>query len=222
MAKTKRERIERAQRRAAEAGLIPELAPIKPQRRRGRPRKRESETPGEDIRSLETRARHAGITLPKDGVAREKVLRDLRAAWHGCLAGRMMARAADHDRERADLWDAIQYIRRTQAAYDRAIGAPNRHAQVLRLMAPPSELHADAASPPIDLRSDAERAEQARRAMKILQSWLRLAEAAAGPAMTLVVDDQPGCTPAVLMRTLRIVSDGIRGKGVDTTHLPMR
>lgn len=222
MAKTKRERIERARRRAADTAPLPALAPIKPQRRRGRPRKRESETPGEDIRSLETRARHASITLPHDDAAREKALRDLRAAWHGCLAGRMMARAADHDRERADLWDAIQYIRRTQDAYDRAIGAPNRHAQVMRLMAPPSELHADAASPPIDLRSDVERADQARRTMKILQSWLRLAGAAAGPAMTLVVDDQPGCTPAMLMHTLRIVSDGIRGKMVDATHLPVQ
>lgn len=222
MAKTKRERIERAKRRAAEVGLVPTLAPIKPQRRRGRPRKREAETHGEDVRSLEVRARHAGVSLPKDTEAREKVLRDLRAAWHGCLAGRTMARAADHDRERADLWDAIQHIRRTQAAYDRSIGAPNRHAQVLRLMAPLDGMQADATTPPIDLRSDVERAEQARRAMKVLQSWLRLAGAAAGPAMAMVVDDQRGCTSAMLMRTLRIVSDGIRGKRVDTTHLPVK
>lgn len=215
MAKTKRERIERAKRRAADVGLVPALAPVKRRQKQGSARMREiaaAPPSGEDVRSLEVRARHTGVSLPKDTEAREKALRDLRAAWHGCLAGRTMSRAADHDRERADLWDAIQYIRRTQAAYDRSIGAPNRHAQVLRLMAPPGELHADAASPPADPRSDVERAEQARRAMKVLQSWLRLAGAAAGPAMAMVVDDQRGCTSAMLMRTLRIVSDGIKGK----------
>lgn len=172
----------------------------------GRDRWQTNQREPADAAALEARARHQ-----RKEVTRE-TLRDMRAPWWGCEAGKAMASAVDED-ERPDLWDAIQHIRRVVAAYDAALGAPRRHAKCLRLLVPPDALAADSASPAADTRTDAERLRHAVSAWMALHVWLCWVDKpAAGVCMATVVDDAPCRDPAGLVRALRCVSDGIRGR----------
>jgi hypothetical protein len=88
----------------------------------------------------------------------------------GCGVGRLILAEPEH--HRADLWNAAQHARQTQAAYDRAIGAPSRHAQVARILAPVAAFEADASSPAPDFRTTEERVRQATAAqMRVVKDW---------------------------------------------------
>ncbi|MDO5644019.1 MAG: hypothetical protein Q4G26_16715, partial [Paracoccus sp. (in: a-proteobacteria)] len=178
------------------------------------------------VKALEARARHSGITLADPMIAatraerkaaaeaRAAQIRDMRAPWYGCNAGRAMAAQVSADFERADLWSAICHIRATQIAYDRAIGAPNRHAQCLRLLAPVDALHADATSPPLDMRTDDERKRQAVTAWRIVERWMMASGVAAGECRRVVIDDQRCRDPRKVVRALYCVVDGIKGRKI--------
>lgn len=178
----------------------------------------------DDMSALEVRAKHRGVDLvtvdpeapgkERAEAARERSaqLRDLRAPWHGCNAGKAMADVTpEQDRQR--LWGAICHIRKVWTNFDRAIGAPRRHAVCLRLMAPTEPLEADAATPPLDLRTDVEKDRDARRAMRRLQGWLREAGVAAGMCVGVVVDDEKCRSPERLVSVLRIIARGLDGQG---------
>ena len=138
-------------------------------------------------------------------------LREVRAPWWGCNAGIAMARAVDAS-ERADLFDAIQHIRRTYAAYGASIGAPSRYAKCLALLLPVDEMTADAASPAPDLRTEEERARAAQRAWMELQGWLGHVDAAARSAtITAAVNDEACPDAAGMVLALRCVLEGMRG-----------
>ena len=124
-----------------------------------------------------------------------------------------MARAVTANDERWQLWDAIQHIRRVQHAHDVAIGAPRRHALVLRLLAPVDEMHADAASPAPDTRTPEERVRQASAALQAVNGWLGWTDTAAMAACKrAVIDDERPRDVVGLISALRCVSDGIRGE----------
>ena len=195
----------RAKARAELAG-VPKLAPVPPREKNGRPQ-----------RSLE--ARDASVAPIKARCIREgrgvtaENLRDMRAPWWGCNAGRVIATEALSERERSDLWVAIQHMRRVQAAHDRAIGAPSRHPACLRLMTPPDRLEATAESPPLDMRTDAEKAREATAALMRVETWLGYTDVrAASVAKRVVIDDQHCADRAGLIRALRCVRDGIAGR----------
>lgn len=88
----------------------------------------------------------------------------------GCSVGRMLL--AEPDTHRADLWNAAQHARKTQLAYDRAIGAPSRHAQCLRILLPLAAMEADASSPAPDFRTEEDRNRQAVSAQMRLEGWI--------------------------------------------------
>ena len=94
----------------------------------------------------------AGNDGPKDEGASGDPL------W-GCSVGRLIL--SEPEQRRPDLWNATQHARATQLAYDRAIGAPNRHATCLRILAPSEAMHADASSPAPDYRTDDDKYRQA-------------------------------------------------------------
>jgi len=142
-------------------------------------------------------------------------LREMRAPWWGCNAGQTIAALADDEDDRRNLWDAICHMRRAWVAYDRAIGAPGRHAKCLALLVPLSGMEADASTPPKDERSDEDRQRQAVSAMMQIEGWLGWTDkGAAGECKRVVLDDATVTDATGLVLALRCISDGIRGERV--------
>ncbi|RHZ96474.1 hypothetical protein D1114_07125 [Cereibacter sphaeroides] len=191
--------------KAAKAGDPFALAPVERREPNGRAR-REAEDRDPSIETLKTRCLHMGqMPTPEN-------LRDARAPWNGCNAGRAMASVVRDASERAALWDAICAMRRIVTAYDRAIGAPSRHAVCLRLLAPTDAMEADAASPPVDERTDIEKQDDATRDLMRLERWLGYTTGpAAAEAKRVVWDDNPCRAPHALAAALLCVADGMSG-----------
>ena len=165
----------------------------------------------EDARKTALQARcrvFASADSPKD----ESAFSDPR--W-GCSVGRLILTEPEH--RRADLWNATQHARATQLAYDRAIGAPNRHAQCLRILAPVDAMQADAASPAPDDRSVEERVRDATRAQMQVEGWIGHTDSRAVSAFRqAVINDPDGPVrdwPGVLA-CLQCIVEGLRGEPV--------
>lgn len=142
----------------------------------------------------------------------DETLRDMRAPWHGCSAGVAIAKWSDHDHEREKLWQAVCHMRKTVAAYDRAIGAPSRHAQCMRLLLPLEAMQADAASPPLDDRTPEEKQRQAVSAWMQMHGWLTYTDGrAASEALRVVIDDGEVKDTRGLMSALFCVYEGLQG-----------
>lgn len=205
----------RRAKKAAQSAGLPDLAPIPKAKKRGRARM-------DQIRGLaETQAPPPVLlararrrkALPTDAEDLRKALRDARAPWNGCPAGMAMAAHVTGDRERHTLWDAIQHMRAVWAAYDRALSAPDRHAQSLRLLLPIEAMQADASSPAADPRTEVERYRAAIDNREILSGWLRHVEPrAAMVCISTVIDDTPCRDPAAMVRALHCVADGMAGR----------
>lgn len=163
------------------------------------------------IPALKTRCRQMGKEPTAENV------RDMRAPWNGCHAGRALSQTTiplDAD-DRAGLWDAICHMRRTQAAFDFAIGAPKRHAACLRLLLPVEAMEADATTPPIDERSLEERQRDATRALMQIEGWLGYVDGAtAAIAKRAVIDDEEVRCPEAVVRALSCVREGMLGQNV--------
>ena len=200
----------RMKRMARDAGL-PELAPVPKRAQQLRGDKGRFARPDEDasIPAIAARCRQAGIEMT------EAVTRDMRAQWMGCQAGRAMAGEVRDEATRATLWDAIQHMRRVQVAYDRAVGAPNRHAQSLRLLLPIEALATDADAPAPDLRDDAEKSRHAVTAWTRMHGWLSYADGrSASITLRTVLDDQPCRDALAMVRALHCVADGMAGRKI--------
>lgn len=172
--------------------------------------------PAEDARetALQARLRHLGR---KDSPDNRKAMSD--PLW-GCGVGIRLASSDMAPETRADLWQAVQHIRRTWAAYNRAIGAPPRHAQCLRILAPVDNQTSEDAR--TDTRTEAERDRQAVSAYMTLQGWLDYVDRPARSAtIASVVDDIRVTNWPGILRALECVSEGIKGKRItvriDTT-----
>lgn len=233
---------EKRRRALADAGLpdLPQIAPIQKRKARGRERMTELQEMAiekdADVPALEARCRQLGIPVitvpekPKDPdedtkearkarhaarLARTAQLRDMRAVWLGCEAGRAMVSVVKDEGTRKALWDAIQHIRRTVIAYDRALGAPNRHATCLRIMLPTETMQADASTPPIDVRTDEEKYRQAISGWMAMHGYLGHVEGrAASITLRTVVEDQTCRDADAMVRALHCVADGIAGRKV--------
>lgn len=210
-ARTKGQKLaEKRRRQLAVAGKTGALdLPPMPKRekngrisRQGKPRSQD-----ESVLALETRCRHMGRGTT------EADMREAKAQWNGCNAGRAMAAQVRGERDRAELWDAIQHMRRVYLAYDRAMGAPRRYAQSLRLLLPLEAMEADASSPTLDVRTDEERQRQAVNERASLKSWLSNVEPrAAMICLSAVIDDNPCLDAAAMVRALHCVADGMAGR----------
>lgn len=113
-----------AKRRAKKRTISLHGSESVPMRATGRDRRHTNQQEDASMVTLKTRCRQIGQAPTDDGI------REARAPWYGCNAGRAMA-AAVSAADRADLWDAICHMRETVARYDAAIGAPRRHAVCL-------------------------------------------------------------------------------------------
>lgn len=168
--------------------------------RRGKPRTL-------DIETLKSRCIRMGKSVTPANI------REMRAPWWGCAAGRTIGQAVMADNERQDLWAAIVHMRRVITAHDAAYKKPRRHAVCLRLLAPVDEMSATAETPPADLRSDEDRQRQADAALMKIDTWLGYADKPAmGEAKRVVWNDAICVDPEGLIVALRCVSDGLKGK----------
>ena len=146
-----------------------------------------------DVEPLKARAIRNSLADPSDA----------RLPWFGCPAGQAMAGVVKKHADRLSLWDAIQHIRHTVATYDRAMGAPSRHAKVARILSPVSAMEADAASPAQDMRSDEERQDQAEDAIARLYESLRgVDDDTAADCLRVVAEDAHCRSPELLVTSL--------------------
>lgn len=182
-----------------------DLAPVPRKRKAGRARMAEIRaTPQEDasLPAIAARCRRAGKEMNDD------TMRDMRAPWNGCEAGMAMAREVKTEAERVALWGAIQHVRMTYTRYARTEGLPIRSAQCLRILVPTDAMHADAASPAIDLRSVEERHAAAERSWRQVELLLsRRGRATEGIAKRCILDDTPCENATAMVLALRNVSD---------------
>lgn len=156
--------------------------------------------------ALTARLRHSGTADTPEA-------RKAASAPHmGCAVGRMIEGTDD----RQDLWAAVSHIRKAAVAYDRACGAPARHAQCLRILTNGEAF--DAASAPVDDRPQEDRDRSAVSAWMAVIGWLAYADAPARQACILAVVDEPDRATvrnsAGVLRALRCVSEGIKGQPV--------
>lgn len=205
-ARTKARKL--ADKRRRQFGELPEVAPIPKRKSRGDRRMSEiRHEADESIPAYQARLRQMGKT------STEANMREAKAQWQGCEAGKAMSAHISAEQERATLWDAIQHMRKVYLAYDRAMGAPNRHAQCLRIMLPLEAMEADASSPPLDDRTDEEKQRQADAAKQALRVWLANVEPrAAMVCLSTVIDDMRCADPAAMVRALHCVADGMAGR----------
>lgn len=191
-----------------------DLAPVPRPKSRGRKRMAEIKVEKDaDTPALQARCRQSGIKPDEAG------LRQAKAPWLGCNAGRAMASVVSNEADRQSLWSAIQHMRKVQIAYGRAIGAPSRNAQCLRIMAPTEAMQADASSTPVDMRTEDERHRQAVSAWMQMQGWLGHADKVAASICKRVVIDDERCPDATAMvAALRCVEGGIAGRKILGRH----
>lgn len=129
----------------------------------------------------------------------------------GCIVGRAILADNIGLDERADLWNAVCHIRRTWVAYGRAIGAPNRYAQCLRILLPAEQFEVSS-STPYDDRPQEDRDRAAVSAYMRAQGWLMRGSAAdLSACIGAVVDDQDGHDWQSVKRALSHVADGMAG-----------
>lgn len=150
-----------------------------------------------------TRLTTAGVTKPE-----LHVMSDMA----GCEVGVSLLADTMEPEDRAELWRAVCHIRRTWVAYGRAIGAPNRYAQCLRILLPAEQFTVTSASPAFDDRPQEERDRAAVSAYMRTQGWLMQGSARDLQAcIGAVVDDQPGHDWQAIKRALSLVSGGLSG-----------
>lgn len=206
----KRRRKRAAREFAAQNAGLPGLAPVAKRPTQHRVGGKFAR-PEEDARieALTARVRQAGQTMGKAAMA------EAAKPWMGCEAGKAMAAHVPVAGDRETLWQAIQFMRRTFAAYSRAVGAPNRHAQCLRIMLPAEEFTADPEAASHDDRSDEEKQASAVKARATLTGWLEGVEVRARMvAISVVVDEMPCRDADALVRALWCVADGCAGRQV--------
>jgi hypothetical protein len=196
--------------------------------RKRRRKKRKITLPGGETQPMKTRAGQGRRTDMLDETqtvieARTRRLASLgkaapimaRSDMAGCEVGISLLLdniAADH---RADLWGAVKHMRRVWVAYDRALGAPNRHPTCLRILTPVDPMTASASDPAPDDRPEEERYRSAISAWMAVQGWLGYTDARARSAcIAAVVDDASVSDWAGVKLALACIADGIAGRKV--------
>lgn len=188
--------------------MLPGVAPVPRKQPNGRTR-RTVQDRDTTMEALKARCRQMGMATTDEN------LREARAPWYGCNAGRVIGQRVTNEAERAELWDAICVMRKITASYDAALGAPRRHATCLRLLAPVEEMSADASTPAKDDRTDEEKQRHAVSRWAMMQGWLGYTDAKArSEALRVVLDDAAVSDPLGLLMALRCVSEGLTGKRI--------
>jgi hypothetical protein len=203
-ARSKRQRIARKRERRA---VDPMGLAATPRREKDGRTHRTTAERDAATEALQARCRQAGKAPTPDA------MRDARLPWWGCQAGVVIGNADITHDQRLTLWDAAQHMRRVWASYYRAIGIADRYPKCMGIIVPPDRTETDAASPPLDTRTDEERERAAVSAMMRVEGFLgRISAIASSECKRVVLDDQPCHDAPGLLAGLRVVSEGISGK----------
>lgn len=159
--------------------------------------------------ALETRARHAGITLGERMTAEQAAT--LREPWRGCFAGRAIAAATDRTEaptaatDRTELWQTVATIRQRRAAWLRSIDAPAEAPRGMSLPDVPPDEHAFGEAIPHDPLDPEERARVSERQWREIEALMF----AANPLMLRAVClDEP--VRGDVAAWVRSVMEGLR------------
>ena len=190
----------RASRKISLAGA----KPVNPRPAAGRP-------PKEDATrvAIDARLRMAGRADTREN-------RDaMKSQLQGCAIGRALEARGGQDKP--ELWRAVEYMRRTYAAYRGANGLPSPHAIVAKILAPTDAIETSAEAPPADLRSAEEKARAATTAYTRLIGWLGYTDTASRAEAWRIIIVEPaadlapiGDLPGII-RALQCVVDGMAG-----------
>lgn len=193
-----------AKRRARKArSVISDLdIPSAPKREKNGRESRKGKTRDPGIETLKARCRLMGKDITS------KNLREMKAPWWGCYAGRVLGETTMGEADRNDLWSAVCHMRKVVTQHDAALGIPKRHAACMRL------LQATVGIGRVeDDRSDEDRVRQATAALMKVETWLGFTDGRArSEAKRVVLHDEVCVDPDGLILALRCVSDGIKGK----------
>ena len=160
---------------------------------------------------LEARCRQRKLKPTRENLDKMKAQR------MGCKAGQAIDTADISDNAKDDLFGAVLHIRRIYVEFDRAIGAPSRHAKVAAILAPPDKTEVDASYSPRDERSDEERQWQATSSMMAIEGWLGHTDNASMHAVKLHCLDEPDLDVRDvegLLLGLHCVLDGMSGRQI--------
>ena len=138
--------------------------------------------------------------------------KDMRSQMRGCSIGRALQARGGEDMP--DLWQAVQHMRRTDAAYRGVHGLPSPHAKVAGILAPTDVMETSAEAPPADLRSVEEKSRAATSAYMAVQGWLDYTDkhaASCAKAATVFAPDEPIRDLPAVIRALQCVVDGSKG-----------
>lgn len=197
----------RRQRKKAAAITLAGQPPIPQPVRAGRRSDLEAARSAHET-ALSARARHLGRPSTDEG------LKAVSGPEYGCAVGAAIMADQIDAGQQSDLWQAVCHIRRVWLAYDRAVGAPSRHAKCLRILAPTEAMEATASSPAPDMRSPEDRERQAVAAWMALRGWMAHADhAAQSAAIAHIVDvvEAPLRDYQAVKRALLCVVEGIKG-----------
>ena len=186
-------------------------------------RARQISLPGGEVVEMRASAGRPPADDPMKAVlsARERLLADAgvktpadhaRSPLAGCQVGlKLLADDLTPD-DRAALWGAVCHMRRVWVAYDRACGAPSRHAQCLSILAPAEHFGTSSDAPAFDDRPQEDKDRAAVAAYMRAQGWLMCgANADRSATVSAVIDDAPIYDWAAVKRGLGLVAKGLSG-----------
>lgn len=168
------------------------------------------------VRAARERVLTCALAAPR---ARERTAKaapvDIKAEALNPMAGFPIGRAilAQPKEQRADLWTAAQHVCRAVRNFDAAMGK-TRTAKVAHILAPRDPLATSAADPAWDDRTEAQRDDDAVRAVMALQEWTGRYGPRAYEALVDAVYQTDGETydPEGVVFLLSVVSDGLKGR----------
>lgn len=180
------------------------LAPT-PRRSPGGRAKRVAATVGANAarETLVTRCNMAGMEVTKAN------LREAKAPWWGCCAGRIIRDADLTEKERKAYWDAICHMRKVVVAFDAALGIPKRHAICMNLL-----VASGWAAPVQSTETADERKVRTEAAVMQIENWLGklVDKPAASAAKRCVIDDIPVSDQVGVLLALKAIVIGMTGK----------
>ena len=186
-------------------------------------RARQITLPGGEVVAMRQSAGRPPAEDPMQAVlsARERLLASsgvkapsshARSPLAGCQVGlKLLADDMPPD-DRAAMWGAVCHMRRVWVSYDRACGAPSRHAQCLNILAPAEHFGTSSDAPALDDRPQEDKDRAAVAAYMRAQGWLMCgANADRSATVSAVIDDAPIYDWPAVKRGLGLVVVGIAG-----------
>lgn len=207
MTKPTKARTQGEKRRAKKAKNVTPFDLAETPRKQPNGRARRTEAQGDPrTDQLDARCRQHGEKPTSE--TRRKML----APWNGFPEGAAIETATG-EAAKQRLWNASQHMVKTWTVYYRAHTMPSPYARCMSILQPTDEMQADAASPALDERDDAEKQRDSVTAKMRVEGWLgRISAFSARECKQVVLNGRDIKDAAGLLAALRVVADGLDGR----------